>query len=118
MRDRLIELLRKSGASFEYALPEEIADHLLANGVIVPPCKVGDTAYHLTGAETRRELDLTDIFEGKVGSISKQEDCIWIFCRYNNGLTYWYKESDIGKKLFLTKWQAEKALAERGENGT
>ena len=38
-RDRLIELLRKSGASFENALPEEIADHLLANGVIVPPCK-------------------------------------------------------------------------------
>jgi hypothetical protein len=34
-RDRLIELLRKSGASFENALPEEIADYLLANGVIV-----------------------------------------------------------------------------------
>ena len=27
--------------AFENALPEEIADHFLANGVIVPPCKVG-----------------------------------------------------------------------------
>ena len=35
MRDKLIELLRKSGASFERALPEEIADYLIANGVIV-----------------------------------------------------------------------------------
>ena len=35
MRDRLIELLRKSGASFENALPDEIADHLLENGVVV-----------------------------------------------------------------------------------
>lgn len=26
---------------------ETIADHLLANGVIVPPCKVGDTVYSI-----------------------------------------------------------------------
>ena len=47
-RDRLIELLMKT----DYALDtngrkasdsaEFIADYLLANGVIVPPCKVGD----------------------------------------------------------------------------
>ena len=85
----------------------------MKNGVIVPPCKVGDKAYHLTGIDTREELDLTDVFEGKVCSISKQEDALWIYCRYNNGLTYWYTESDIGRKLFLAKWEVEKALAER-----
>lgn len=44
MRDRLIELLKKSqhldvlfGGDDEYA---KAADRLLANGVIVPPCKV------------------------------------------------------------------------------
>lgn len=42
MIDRLIELLCESGVSFEYATPQEIADHLLSAGVIVPPCKVGD----------------------------------------------------------------------------
>jgi hypothetical protein len=34
-RERLVELLQKSGASFERALPEEIADYLIANGVTV-----------------------------------------------------------------------------------
>lgn len=121
MRDRLIELLKEadiyaSGVCTDYDEAQEVcADYLLAEGVIVPPIKVGDKAYHLTGIETRKELDLTDIFEGKVCSISKQEEAMWIFCRYNNGLTYWYKESDIGRKLFLTREEAEKAIAERSE---
>ena len=61
MRDRLIELISKaregctSTSCFqcEYqdkempkdCVPRLIADHLLANGIIVPPCKVGDTVY-------------------------------------------------------------------------
>ena len=116
MRERLIELMQQAYEKNINLLNFEkmiLADYLLENGVIVPPCKVGDKAYHLTGIETRKELDLTDIFEGKVCSISKQEEAIWIFCRYNNGLTYWYKESDIGRKLFLTQSEAEKALLER-----
>jgi hypothetical protein len=46
MRDRLIELLQN--APSDYAGNKgvgAIADHLLANGVIVPPCKVGDMLY-------------------------------------------------------------------------
>ena len=31
--------MAKSGASFEYATPEDVADHLLAEGVIVPSDK-------------------------------------------------------------------------------
>ena len=37
-RDKLIDLLY----DVLDARPDTIADHLLANGVIVPPCKVGD----------------------------------------------------------------------------
>lgn len=120
MKRRLMELLNDYCIDVDIGSweKETLADYLLNNGVIVPPCKVGDKAFHLTGIETRKELDLTDIFEGKVCSISKQEEAIWIFCRYNNGLTYWYKESDIGIKLFLAREKAEKALAERSENGT
>lgn len=40
MRDRLIELISK--VQYMGGLEEKLADHLLANGVIVPPCKVGD----------------------------------------------------------------------------
>lgn len=41
-RDKLIELLDKN-----YMFAEDIADHLLENGVIVPPCKVGDKYYRV-----------------------------------------------------------------------
>lgn len=44
-RERLVELLKKSGASFERVLPEEIADFLLENRVIVD-----------TGEETKKRL--------------------------------------------------------------
>ena len=43
MRDRLIELI-KGGSQYicdDAVLIERIADHLLTNGVIVLPCKVG-----------------------------------------------------------------------------
>ena len=53
MRDRLIELIRDLALSdepcvdglFEWA--DTIADHLLAEGVIVAPCKVGDIVYKI-----------------------------------------------------------------------
>jgi hypothetical protein len=52
MREHLIELLGKAKdegwrerlQSWE-SPTAFVADHLLANGVIVPPCKVGDTVY-------------------------------------------------------------------------
>ena len=48
-RERLIELISKSeilcntcGENTNSYCAEALADYLLANGVIVPPCKVGD----------------------------------------------------------------------------
>lgn len=117
MIDRLVDLIAEVLGSVNCARlwAKDIADHLLAEGVIVPPCKVGDKAYHITGIDTREDLDLTDIFEGKVTSISKDGKALWIYARYDNGLTYWYEETDIGRRLFLTREEAEKAL-ERSEN--
>ena len=49
---------------------ERLIDKLLANGVIVPPCKVGDTVYHIAKcADFHSELDgtLYDI-DGGIGS--------------------------------------------------
>ena len=48
MRDRLIDLLQTAdlmafGEPKSWA--EILADYLLENGVILPPCKVGDTVY-------------------------------------------------------------------------
>ena len=125
MRDRLIELVETAKCEWkdkvlakekvEY-LAEYIADHLLAAGIVVPPCKVGDTVYHLTSEEVLDVLNCAEIYEGKVFSMAKDEDGVWLYCRYDNGLNYWYAERDIGKSLFLTREEAEKALAERSES--
>ena len=42
MKDKLIELIQQSVNGCARNWAEVIAEYLLANGVIVPPCKVGD----------------------------------------------------------------------------
>ena len=79
MKDRLIELIqqayqkckstphcskcsyvRKDGECF----PTLIADHLIANGVIVPPVKVGDKVYKVCTVNSR--IKFGDMWDGKV----------------------------------------------------
>jgi hypothetical protein len=131
MRDRLIELLtnmylpinvRNCLGSYdtvgERRLGEfeinGIADHLLTNGVIVPPCKVGDTVYYIEGAyynskrQTVRPIKVTEI-SWKCDRSGRDLG----FALIANSTRY--KFSSIGKTVFLTKELAEKALAERSE---
>ena len=71
---------------------ENIADHLLANGVIVPPCKVGDTVY---------QIDSERVYEYKVKNVIYDTPSIAFDRRaIGNGT------------LFLTREEAEKALSE------
>lgn len=49
MKDRLIELMQEWGSTNTDSFPfESVSDFLLANGVIVPPCRAGDTAYYIS----------------------------------------------------------------------
>lgn len=123
MRDRLIELLQKSGASFERALPEEIADYLLDNGLIVPPCKVGDIVYaqhwhwgtYLKGDIMPYQITNITIAQNKKGIWTKKYRAMEI----QNGKTIdWqlnFEFDEIGDTVFLTQEEAEKSLAERRE---
>ena len=61
MRDRLIELILKSeilcntcGENTNTYCAEFLADHLIANGAILPPSKVGDT---VASVSETQELD-------------------------------------------------------------
>lgn len=62
MRDRLIELLNKKydhfcdqcGVNKDSRYTENLADYLLKNGVIVPPCKVGDTVYAVSNNSAKQ----------------------------------------------------------------
>ena len=73
------------------------ADYLLANGVVCPPCKVGDVVY---------DIHYGKVFGGKVIMLNMFDDC---FTFVATGGRY-YKDDDIGKTVFLTKEEAEQAL--------
>ncbi len=110
MRKTLVKLLKDSphlatlyNEDLEW---EEAADYLLAEGVIVPFAECGTDIY---GAF---EWEPEYVFEGTLVSYSLQRDGLWFYCHYSNGLNMWHKIDDFGKTVFLTKEEAEKALAE------
>jgi hypothetical protein len=95
---------------------EAVADYLLANGVIVPPCKVGDTVYII---ENRDMLNIDpsvcsvtddEIYEMGYGRTQSGE-LKWLFLVLETGEDFY--DDEVGKTVFLTKEEAEKALAER-----
>lgn len=48
-RTRLVGLISEAEGQVNNDLPtvEQIADYLLENGVLAPPCKIGDTIYRI-----------------------------------------------------------------------
>lgn len=92
-REKLIKIMNKCDIT---KIPTEnfiegYADYLLANGVIVPPCKVGATLYSIkkfksTGRQTVYSFTAPDI--------------AWII----------EHKSAFGKSIFLTREAAENAL--------
>ena len=113
-RDRLKEIVKDSlmrHIDKTCLLAENITNDLLANGVIVPPCKVG--AY-IFGVFDNDDEHIKEIYCGKVLCFSLDEcNLLWARMKYACGLTYWHKIDDFGKTVFLTKDEAEQALKER-----
>ena len=102
-RDRLIELI--SQVQYMGGLEGKLADHLLANGVIVPPCKVGDAVYIVAGISQ-------SIVECVVIGC-------WTFGNKSSIITDYgsIHNDSIGKTVFLTKEEAEAKLKEMKGNG-
>ena len=116
-RDRLVELLKDTLHEWECDVSiktvTEIAEHLISNGVIVLPCKVGDTVWWATTTVYENCEEKPDILLGEIASFSMQKEGLWAFCRYVGGLTFWHLVSDyFGKTVFLTREEAERALKE------
>ena len=121
MRDRLISLINQDNcpspymcdnkckySHLEHCFGDRLADHLIANGVIVPPCKVGDTVYYIRFGE---------IIETVVSCISFTKSNIH-FETWENPYSKSFELYNIGVVVFLTKEQAEQKLKEmRVENG-
>ena len=116
-RDKLIELITKSHSEWlrkEYDhetnknVAEYLADDLLANGVILPPCKVGNVVYcTVNGFNTP--------MEGRVRSITIYDTFSMFEIAVNGYYAQRRSNRDFGKTVFLTKEDAEEKLKELGK---
>ena len=121
MRDRLIELMLnapqipciKGGQATgkRYQTFQNIADHILADGWIRPPVRVGSKVYKISRNKVK-ECEV--VFVG----ISADERCSHFNFVENYADGTFYKSYSmvfdvIGKTVFLTREEAEQDLAER-----
>ena len=106
-RDRLIELLNIIIQPGQKTLGD-IADYLIANGVILPPFEIGTKVYVIT-SQTSNGKNLY-IFEDIISHYHIGGNCIVMGFDNHLGEYSWNWD-----KVFLTKEEAEKALAERSE---
>lgn len=112
-RERLIELLDIAVGDCNLTDTEVkiVADYLLANGVVVLPCKIGGKLYD-AGEFFFEGCSCPEIYE-------LQDDEMTIHKRqYGEEYRFTYDSfyighDDIGKTVFLSREEAEKALAER-----
>lgn len=127
-KERLVELLNK----FKYdcllsckngfitvkkdcdtCVVEQLADYLIANGVIVPPCKVGQTLYFLYDGTFANRPDFTlRIYETNDWYFDIDEKGISILprsIRSYKGKHHYY----LGKTVFPTREEAEKVLEDK-----
>jgi hypothetical protein len=124
MKDRLIELLDSCYVEKVECYPNgipaisytkkavdrgviyKLADYLLANGVIVPPCKVGDTVYYIGGIH--HSLVKSAIVEEIIMNCNGVSD---LLVTSENNVVF---ENSI-ELFYITKEEAEKALKGGGE---
>ena len=106
-RERLIDLMieAKRTEPETGSFTDYLADYLLEHGVIVPPCKVGDMVYRPSDCLGVVQFVIIsfNIYESEMFFTDDSENIIYL--------------SDIGKTVFLTSEEAERALKERENNG-
>lgn len=115
-REKLIDLIQNAVGGCARHWAEVIADHLLSNGVIVPPCKVGDVIYYIDKEDkTITNFIVTsieeDILEKGLTSTVIQFKDVNGFQNFNYQFSDWH----FNEVVFFTKEEAEKALKERSE---
>lgn len=126
MRDRLVELIEQALIKRENLrndfLDEKIddipdfedvlADHLIENGVIVPPCKVGDIVYVVS----RYYAGDWEVYKCKIDNLTIYGKNTFISCDANTEIfekiNFGLNVSEIGKTVFFTKEEAEQKLKE------
>lgn len=109
-REKLVELLENCN---RFGTKEYIAKYLIDHGVVVLPCKVGDTVYEIITWH-----DCTHPYCYSCGDAEEMSQKIT--CEYHKIRTtivereFKYTMIDeVGDSIFVTKEEAEEALAKR-----
>ena len=117
-KEKIAEILmaytKKYGIMASRVILEEYAEELVEKGIVVPPCKVGDTVYRVM-ADKRIKRP----YKYKIIGFwySADETCNNLhLVRYVNGVfesSMSVPFTEFNRILFLTKKEAEQALKER-----
>lgn len=129
MRDRLIEMIKNAEKAFPKGKPvldieEFVADHLLANGVIVPQFAVGDTVWCLQKEDGKYAGLIGEMFLAVVGDAVITTAFMYDFANdAEEAVEYYIKntQDELSSDVefyplcdcFASREEAEKALAER-----
>lgn len=115
-RERLVELIEDAVGEGWRTMCEAIADNLIIEGgVIVPPCKVGDTVYEvLPKCGYIRSLNVVGFHLGKFPDLRGHKRKEYLVCYSDYSLTH-IDIDKFGKTVFATKEEAEAKLKEGAE---
>ena len=113
-KEKITEILKaytkKHNISASSVILEEYAEELVKQGVIAPPCKVGDVVYDICTIFDESTLKPKTVikpriidFVSKVGFIIESKGLV-------------IGEKDFGNTIFLTKEEAEGKLKELNDN--
>ena len=115
VREKLVELLKEApynifdnklgGMLFDSCLGM-IADHLINNGVTVLPVQVGDRLYEVTGRKTISVYKVKAIRVELFGLFIEWDIVEGFVWQSLSGIN----AGEIGKTIFLSREEAEKAL--------
>ena len=90
---------------------------LIDEGTLVYlPCKRGDTVYFIKSAYSLARFPIKAKIVG-IRGINCDNEIMYATITDYNELDRYFTSADIGKTVFLTREEAEKALKEREKNG-
>ena len=102
IREKLVELLQHDNCPLFMVFGDKVdvlADYLIANGVTVLPCKLGDTAWGIRRCHLGNAVKQGEVYQMYFGEDMRLCICVKNVCR-----------GEWGVNVFGTKEEAEEAV--------